>query len=292
MVLTQIIANSVIIGSIYALVASGFAIIYSTNRFIHLAHGAVVALGAYLLYTFYSILQLPFPLAGILTLVSTGIAGVLMVWLLYSPLQKKKSSNVILLIASVGLLLLIENVFLLLFGANVRTIGYIAIAPGLEILGALVTPIQIVIIIVTVILFIILYALMKYTKLGRMMRAVADNKELASVCGLNVKKITYVSFMIGSILAGGAGMLVGLEQSIQPNMGTSLIIRGFTGAIIGGATSVPGAILGGYLLGFAENVGIWFLPSGYKDAIAFTLLFIFLLARPSGILGLNKGVRS
>ena len=96
------------------------------------------------------------------------------------------------------------------------------------------------------------------------------------------------SFAIGSAIAGVAGILVGLEQNLEPTMGTNLIIKGFTGAIIGGVNSVPGSVLGSFLLGFAENFGIWYLPSGYKDAIAFVILFAFLLFRPQGILGVNK----
>ncbi|HIH21573.1 MAG TPA: hypothetical protein HA222_02845 [Candidatus Diapherotrites archaeon] len=99
------------------------------------------------------------------------------------------------------------------------------------------------------------------------------------------------AFVIGSMLAGVAGMLAGLEQNLEPSMGTNLIIKGFTGAIVGGVYSVPGAILGSVVLGLAENFGIWFLPSGFKDAIAFTLLFAFLLFKPEGILGIRKEVQ-
>ena len=117
------------------------------------------------------------------------------------------------------------------------------------------------------------------------------NPELASIVGINKEKIINYSFFIGSCLAGVAGILIGLEQSIEPTMGTHLMIKGFTGAVIGGITSVPGAVLGSYLLGFAENIGVWFLPSGYKDAIAFILLFIILLVKPKGLFGIDQGVK-
>ena len=120
------------------------------------------------------------------------------------------------------------------------------------------------------------------------MRAVAGNKDAAEIVGISAEKIYSRSFIIGSAIAGIAAILVGLEQNLQPMMGTNLMIKGFTAAIIGGIGSVPGAILGSFLLGFAENYGIWFLPSGYKDAIAFVILFIFLLFRPYGILGIRK----
>jgi len=123
------------------------------------------------------------------------------------------------------------------------------------------------------------------------MRAVSDNKELAAIAGINQKRVSDYSFIIGSVLAGIAGILIGLEQNLEPTMGTTLIIKGFTGAVIGGITSVPASILGSYLLGLAENYGIWFLPSGFKDAIAFAILFLFLLFKPNGLFGFNRGAK-
>ena len=285
---TQLLINSLIAGAIYALVASGFSLIYSTCKFVHFAHGSVVAVAAYSLYFLFSSLGLNFWLAIILTIVFAGFFGWLVNKIVYEPLRKKKASSVILLIASVALLILIESLILILFGADVKTIGFIKIAKGLEIAGGIITPLQIIIIITSLVLLLLLFLLMKKTKIGKAMRAVADNKEVAEIVGISAKKIYAWSFIIGSAIAGVAGILVGLEQNLEPTMGINLIIKGFTGAIIGGIGSVPGAVLGAFLLGFAENFGIWFLPSGYKDAIAFVILFIFLILRPQGILGLKK----
>jgi branched-chain amino acid transport system permease protein len=291
MVLGQLVVNSLIIGSVYALVASGFSLIYATNRFMHFAHGTSVVVSAYILFWLFNMLGLSFYLSCILTLLISAVFGLGMYRLVYMPLQNKKASNVILLIASVGLLILFENLILLLFGADVKTIGYIEVARGIDVGGAIITPLQIVIIIVAAFLFVLLYLFMQKTRLGRNMRAVADNKELASIVGINQKRISDYSFVVGSILAGIAGILIALEQNLEPSMGTHLMIKGFTGAIIGGINFVPGSIVGAYLLGFAENFGIWHLPSGYKDAIAFVLLFIFLLFKPSGLFGIEKGIK-
>lgn len=290
MVFTQLLANSLIIGSIYALVACGFSLIYSTNRFMHFAHGTSVIVSAYILFWLFAMLGLPFFLSAVLTLILSAVLGLLMYRLIYLPLQKRKSSNIVLLIASIGILILFENLMMLLFGAQVRTLGLIKVTKGIEILGAVITPLQILIIIITIILLVLLYLFMQKTRLGRNMRAVADNKELANIAGINSRRISDYSFIIGSVLAAIAGILVGLEQNLEPTMGTNLMIKGFTGSIIGGIMSVPGAILGSYVLGIAENFGIWYLPSGYKDAIAFILLFGFLLFRPAGIFGIEKGV--
>jgi len=290
-IFAQLTVNGLIAGSIYALVACGFSLIFATTKFIHFAHGIAVVAGAYLLYWLFSMIGLPFYIACILTIFLSGLFGVLMNRAVYDQLQKKKASNVVLLIASLGLLIFFENFVQLVFGANVKTIGYIKAAKGIEVLGALITPLQMVIIAVSIVIMVILYWLMRKTKLGRNMRAVCDNKELASVVGINSRRMADYAFFIGSLLAGIAGILIGLEQNLEPTMGTRLIIKGFTGAIIGGVTSVPASILGSYFLGLVENFGIWYLPSGYKDAIAFVLLFIFLLFKPSGMFGIAKGVK-
>jgi branched-chain amino acid transport system permease protein len=284
----QLLINGLIAGAIYALVAGGFALIYSTAKFVHFAHGSTVAVASYVLYSLFSQLGLNFWFAIVLTIIFAGIFGWLVNKIIYQPLRKRKASNVILLIASTGLLILIESLLLLIFGADVKTIGFIKIAKGLEMFGAIVTPLQIIIIIVSIILLILLFLFMKKTRLGKAMRAVADNKEVAEIVGISSKKIYSWSFVIGSAIAGVAGILVGLEQNLEPMMGTNLMIKGFTGAIIGGITSVPGAVLGSFLLGLVENFGIWWLPSGYKDAIAFGILFVFLIFRPQGILGIKR----
>ncbi len=285
---SQLLINGLIAGAIYALVASGFALIYSTCKFVHFAHGSTVAVASYILYSLFNKLGLNFWLAIILTIIFASIFGWLINKIVYQPLRKRKASNVILLIASVGLLILIESLLLLIFGADVKTIGFIKIAKGLEFFGAIITPLQIIIIIVSIILLILLFLFMRKSRLGKAMRAVADNKDVAEIVGISAKKIYTWSFVIGSAIAGVAGILVGLEQNLEPMMGTNLMIKGFTGAIIGGIGSVPGAVLGSFLLGLVENFGIWWLPSGYKDAIAFVLLFIFLLFRPQGILGIKN----
>jgi len=286
----QLLINGLIAGAIYALVASGFSLIYATSKFIHFAHGATIAFSAYILYFLFSVLGLNFGFSVILAIIFASFLGLSMNIVVFKQLRKRKTSSIILLIASFALLILLESLILLLFGADVKTIGYIKIAKGLEFLGAIITPLQIFIIISSFVLLGLLFLFMKKTKIGKAMRAVADNKDVAEIVGISSEKIYNWAFIIGSAIAGIAAILIGLEQNLEPMMGTNLIIKGFTGAIIGGIGSVPGAILGSFLLGFAENFGIWFLPSGYKDAIAFVLLFLFLLFRPKGILGIRRGV--
>lgn len=288
MIFTQLLVNGLIAGSIYALVACGFSLIYGTNRFMHFAHGSCVVAGAYLLYSFFSLLKFQFWAASLLTILFAGILGIVMYRLIYLPLQRKKASSVVLLIASIGILILAQNLIQMIYGADVKTISLFGTKVGYHLLGAFIKPLQIVLILISVLLFVGLYFFMKKTALGRDMRAVSDNPELASITGINPQRIADYSFFIGTCLAGVAGILIGLEQNLYPPMGIMLMVKGFSGAVIGSIASVPGSILGAYVLGLAENFGIWFLPSGYKDAIAFVLLFLFLLIKPEGLLGDKK----
>ncbi len=286
-IFVQLLINGLIAGAIYSLVACGFSLIYSTNKFIHFAHGGVIIVSSYIFYTLFSILHLEFYLSCILAILLAGLVGYLINQFIYKPFRKRKASNSILLIASFGVLIFLESMLLIIFGANVQTIDYIPNAQGLSVLGAIITPLQIVIIISSIILLIFFYFFMKKTRIGKAMRAVSDNPDVAEIVGISASKIYAWTFTIGSMVAGIAAILISLEQNIEPSMGSSLMIKGFTAAVIGGLGSVPGAIFGAFLLGFAENFGIWYLPSGYKDAIAFVLLFLFLLFRPNGILGLK-----
>lgn len=287
-ILFQLLINGLIAGAIYALVASGFSLIYSTCKFIHFAHGVVIAFSAYFLYFLFAILGLEFYISVLLSIVFASLLGYCLNFLVYKKLRDRKASDFILLISSLALLILLESLILMSFGAEVKTIGFIEFSKGIDIFGAIITPLQIVIIAVSVLLLFSLLLFMKKTRLGKAMRAVSDNKNVAEIIGISSEKIYAWSFIIGSALAGVAGILIGLEQNLEPTMGTSLIIKGFTVAIIGGIGSIPGAILGAFLLGIIENLGIWYLPSGYKDAIAFILLFLFLLLRPKGILGIKR----
>ncbi|MEM3154053.1 MAG: branched-chain amino acid ABC transporter permease [Candidatus Woesearchaeota archaeon] len=283
---TQLILNGIVAGAIYALVASGFSLIYSVTKFMHIAHGAVLALSAYLMYTFAVQSGLNFWLAIVLTLFCSCLIGVLMNLLVYKPLRRRKASSAVLLIASIAVLIFVNALILAIWGADVKTIN--TRNPVFDFVGARITLIQTDIIVISIVLLFSLWLLMKRTKLGKAMRAVADNKDVAQTVGINPERIYTCTFLIGSFLAGVAGILIGIEQNLFPTMGSSLVIKGFTGAVIGSLASIPGAVLGSFILGLVENIGIWWLPSGYKDAIAFVLLFIFLLFRPQGLLGVKE----
>ncbi|MDD4354113.1 MAG: branched-chain amino acid ABC transporter permease, partial [Candidatus Nanoarchaeia archaeon] len=225
----QLLINGLIAGAIYALVASGFSLIYSTNRFVHFAHGSVVVAAGYFLYLFFSILKVNFWFSIIIAILLSGLLGWAINKTVYEKLRKNKAGPAILLIASIGILILLESLILIFFGANVKTIGFIKIAKGMEILGAIITPLQIIIIVVSLLLLVGLIILMKRTKIGNALRAVSNSKDLVEILGISSKKLFAISFIIGSLIAGVAGILVSLEQNLEPFMGSTLMIKGFTG---------------------------------------------------------------
>jgi len=286
--LQQLLVNGLIAGGIYALVALGFSVIYRTVKFFHFAHGAVYTAGAYFGYTLAIQLKLHFVLAFLLAMVFAAVIGVLIDRIVYRPLRKKKASNLILLLASFGIFVFVQNLIQLIYGAQILSLRTGPVKEGYHIFSAVITPTQILILTVSVSLMFLLWAFIKKTKLGKAMRAVSDDPVAASVVGINPEKTIMTSFALGSAWAGAAGMLIALETNLEPTMGFAAILKGIIAAIVGGIGSIPGAMFGGFFLGIAENLGIAWIPSGWKDAIAFAILIIFLLIRPQGILGVKN----
>jgi branched-chain amino acid transport system permease protein len=283
--LTQLLSNGIIAGSIYALIAIGFTVIYRTVKFFHFAHGVIYTAGAYFAYTLIISLHLNFALSFFLAIILAGLLGIVIDRCVYLPLRKQNASNLIFLLASFGVFILLQNLIQLIYGAQILTIRTGPVKEGHHFLGAVITNIQILILMVSIILMILLWLFIQKIKLGKAMRAVSDDPIAANVVGINPEKIILASFAIGSALAGAAGILISFETNIEPTMGFSALLKGIIASIIGGIGSIPGAVLGGFFLGLAENLGIWKISAGWKDCIAFFILIVFLLIRPWGFLG-------
>jgi len=245
----------------------------------------VYTAGAYIAYTFVISLQLNFVLSFILAVILTAILGMAIDRFVYYPLRQLDASNLIFLLASFGIYIFLQNLIQLIYGAQILTIRTGPVKEGHHFLGAVITDIQIIILVVSIILMILIWLFIKKTKLGKAMRAVSDDSLAANVIGINPEKIILSSFAIGSALAGAAGILISFETNIEPTMGFTPLLKGIIASIIGGIGSIPGAVLGGFFLGLVENLGIWKISAGWKDSIAFVILIIFLLLKPWGILG-------
>lgn len=249
----QLLVNGLIAGSIYALVALGFGLIYATTRFFHFAHGAVYTAGAYLAYSGW-LLGLNLPVAIPLAVVGTSILGALLDVGVYRPLGKQGASSLILLLASLGLFIVIQNFISLTFGDDTKTIRSGAVMEGLPIFGARITPIQITIIVASAFLLVLCWAFMKKTKMGKAMRAVANDPEFARVVGVETDQVILFTFFLGSALAAIAAILICLDTDMTPMMGFYALLMGVVAVIAGGIGSIPGAALGGSWSGWPS---IW-----------------------------------
>jgi len=289
----QIIANGLIVGTLYGLVAFGFSMVFRVCKFFNFAHGVVYAAGAYFAYCVvrgaWSVGSTPaaWTLGVLAGVIGAGVLGVLIDRVVYKPLRKRKAPNLVFLLASFGIFIFIQNLLQLIFGAQILTIRTGPVKEGHHFLGAVITDIQILILAVSVSLCVALWLFIQKTRLGKAMRAVADDPLAASVVGINPERMILAAFAIGSALAGAAGILISLETNIEPTMGMNAILKGIIASIIGGIGSIPGAMFGGLFLGIAENLGIWKISAGWKDCIAFVILIAFLLIRPGGIMSVK-----
>jgi len=281
----QLVLNGFLAGSVYALVALGFGLIYRVTKFFHFAHGAVYAAGAYLAFALAALAGLPLPVAFPGAVAGATLLGMGMEWAVYRPLRKRRSSSLVLLLASLGLYTVLQNVISLGFGDDTKTLRTWPVREGLAILGARVTPIQVAIFCASLCLFAATWAVVSRTRVGKALRAVANDPELALVSGIDSDRVILWAFGIGSGLAAVAGILVSLDVDMTPTMGMNALMMGVVALIIGGANSLPGAALGALLLGLAQHLGVWKIPSEWQDSIAFGVLLVFLLFRPQGMLG-------
>jgi branched-chain amino acid transport system permease protein len=252
--------------------------LYGILNFINFAHGELIMLGAFFVYVFTtSPLHFPLPIGILLAIVLIAVVGLGMD-LAYKPLRR--TGKLTLLIASIGLSFFLRNLAHTVWGAQLRDYD-LALQRGIWIGAVVITPNQIAIILTAIISMGVLYFLLKKTKIGKAMRASSDNLDLADITGIDVDRVISIVWVIGAIFAGIGGILLALDTNLHPEMGAINLIKGFAAAILGGVGNIPGAILGGFFVGMAENFGIWFINPGYKDAIAFGIIIIVLLTRMS-----------
>jgi branched-chain amino acid transport system permease protein len=292
----QVVLNGIIAGAIYALVALGFNLIYGAAKFFNLAHGVMAAVGGYAVFYFTKSLSWSLGPAIAMGVLVAGIGGWLLDQFIYLPLRKRKASNMVLLVASLGAFTAIQAVIAILFTSQFQTLAQNTCPAGsrfcfgistprlFEVLGGVITQTQVIILIAAAFVMIGLVGLLYKTQFGRAVRAISDDEEVAKIIGINTDKIIGYVFFIGSAIAGLAGILVGLDTGIEPTMGLGLLLKGVIASIVGGVGNIYGGFLGAFLLGFAENFGIWKISGEWKDAIAFALLIVFLLFRPQGIM--------
>ena len=216
-----------------------------------------------------------------------GLAGFIFDKIIYLPLRKRKSTNLVKLVASIGLFSVIQAIIAILFTSQFQTLSNSSSTQRIyQISTGVITQTQVVMFLSAVLILAALLIILKFTMFGKAINALSDDEEVAKIVGINTNKIISYVFLIDAGIAGWAGILVGYDTGIEPTMGLNLFLKGVIAAIVGGIGSVSGGLLGGFVLGFVENFGIC-ISGEWKDAIAFGLLIIFLLFRPSGIIKSN-----
>jgi branched-chain amino acid transport system permease protein len=278
----QLLLNGLNAGALYALVAVGFTLIYRTTKFFNLTHGAMVTVSAYTVF-YLATHGLGLYLAGAIGVLVAGSVGFALEKIVYLPLRRRRASNMVLLVASLGGLTMLQAAIAMLFTSQGKVLES-GIPPIYDVFGGVVTLTQVQIMVSAIAITVALSLVIKYTRFGEAVEAISDDAEVAAIAGIRTDRVIGYVFFIGSAIAGLAGFLVGIQAGIDPRMGMGLLLKGVISAIVGGLGSLRGAFLGAFVVGLVENFGIWKLPTVWKDAIAFGLLIAFLLVRPRGIL--------
>jgi branched-chain amino acid transport system permease protein len=295
--LLQHLINGLTLGAIYALIALGYTMVYGILKFINFAHGEILMAGTYAGYYFYFFLYDPtkgavytigvFIAALVIAMIASAILGVVIEKIAYKPLRK--APRLAPLLSAIGVSIILANLAAMFFGTKSKKFEYPFDNSSMDIGGSSITPNQIMILAVGLIMMTGLKLFVDKTRLGKAMRATSQNQPVAALMGINVNLIISLTFAIGSALAAVAGVLIALEYKVYPTMGTMAGLKAFIAAVVGGIGNISGAMLGGIILGLLETFGVVILgiPQGLKDTIAFSVLILILLLRPSGILMKN-----
>ena len=279
--------SGISLGSVYAIIALGYTMVYGIAKMLNFAHGDVIMVGSYCIFIAVNSLGLNPVLAVVVAAVFCTVLGIVIEGIAYRPLRNAASSLAVL-ITAIGVSYFLQNLALLVFGANPKTFTSVVTVPKLRLAGgALVIPGETLVTILScIVIMIALTIFINKTKMGRAMLAVSEDKGAAQLMGVNVNATISVTFAIGSALAAVAGaLLCSAYPILSPTTGAMPGIKAFVAAVFGGIGSIPGAMIGGILLGIIENLAKGYISSQISDAIVFSVLIIVLLIKPTGILG-------
>ncbi|MBE5851683.1 MAG: branched-chain amino acid ABC transporter permease [Lachnospiraceae bacterium] len=279
--------NGISLGSVYAIIALGYTMVYGIAKMLNFAHGDVIMVGAYITFLAMTAAGMPPVLAVILSMILCTVLGITIERIAYKPLRNS-ASNLAVLITAIGVSYFLQNVALLIFGANTKSFSSVVVYEGFQLAdGEInVSGVTLVTILACIIIMSVLTWFVNKTKAGQAMRAVSEDKGAAQLMGINVNGTIALTFAIGSGLAAVAGVLLcSAYPSLNPYTGSMPGIKAFVAAVFGGIGSIPGAMIGGILLGVIEILSKAYISSQLSDAIVFAVLIIVLLVKPTGILG-------
>lgn len=279
----QLLANTLIAASLYSTIALSFWLIYRSAGFFHFAHGATFTFGAYVCYYAVS-LGVPLVWGAILGMGLSAGLGALMQVGVFKPLSQRGSKPLILLLASLGLYVVMENSLGMTFGYSPKSLRTSTVSEGLAFLGARLTPAQLSLISFSVFALVVTWLCLRFTRIGLKLRAVASDTELSEVTGVSPDSVALGAMVIGSALAGLFGILFALDLDLSPGMGMQPLMMAIVVVLIGNAYALPGIVLASSLLAIAQQLGAWYLSSQWQDTTVFVVLVIFLLCCPKDIL--------
>ncbi len=284
----QIIVNGIVLSATYALIALGITLIFSIMNLLNFAHGQILMIGGFMVYYVYGQFGLPYPLALLVAAVVTGLIGFGFEVLFFRRVVKVATREENSMLLAVGTALLLENVALFAFGEKQR--GVPSVVSGVYRIGHAFLPAnRLMVVLISLVLIVGLLMFVQYTRPGRAMRALAQDRQVTYLMGVDVERISALGFAIGAALAGIAGGLLVTISGINAGIGTALSTKAFIMIMIGGAGVVAGAILGGVVLGFAEAIGYALVPGSMTYLLIFVALILFLILRPQGIMGKPQG---
>ncbi|MED4990990.1 MULTISPECIES: branched-chain amino acid ABC transporter permease [Parageobacillus] len=278
--LIQQLLNGLTVGSVYSLVALGLTLVYGILHIPNFAHGALYMMGGYVTLTMMNQAGLPYWLSIIISMIAIGLLGVLMERLAFYPLRDAPPLHD--KIAAIGILLFLEAFAQFVWGADYQTMST-PYGNVINVLGLTLTMQRVLIIVSTIVIMFLLYFFLKKTFIGASIIAMSQNREGANLVGINTNKVAMMTFMISGSLAALAASLASPINLVFPGMGHLVILKAFVIIILGGMGSIPGAIIGGYILGFSESLGATYISNDYKDIIAFVILVIILTVKPTGL---------
>jgi branched-chain amino acid transport system permease protein len=282
--LGQLLINGIAIGAIYSLLAVGFVIIYNTTRMLHLAHGTVYTFGAYAYYVLAVLLGMGLWVSIPFVIALTALFGLLIELAIYRPVRRVGGGTGAILIASLGTISLFQGVFSIIFTTDTKALREGAL-PSFIVAGDSITILHITILGVVIVVFPLLQLFLKRSRIGVAIRALADNAHLAEVQGMETKRLYSIILLLGSALAGIAGMLVSLDLGVRPDMGFDAVFTAVVASVIGGIGYFPGAMLGAFILALLQQLVVWQFNSAWQSGIVFFVLILFLMVRPQGVFG-------
>jgi len=283
--LLQLLATGLVVGSIYALCAVGWGLIYGTTLHFHVAHGAVFSLAAYYAWAGQKLLGLPLIVAVVLAILAAALSGLLIDLLLYQPLERRGAIRTTVFISSLGLLIVVENLLAIVFTPDPLRMDIGVLHNAVQLGPVFLTWLHVMAVALAIAGYLALMAFLTRSRAGQAIRAVSSSPEMARTVGIDLGRVHLLTYAIGSAIAAPAGILVAMDVGAEPYRGTTFVLLASVGVIMGGIGSIPGALVGGIFLGLLEKLGVWQIPSEWQSAISFGVFLVFIVVRPRGFFG-------